>query len=108
MGFTSEEREIVRKMLRFLWFVESAQRMEIIGANFKSWVQYTALILSNYKEYLSFIKDVLNNTGLGKELNRVDKKGTVRKKIKEYRESFERSDNEIYNVLAKIYPEIFI
>ncbi|RKO68412.1 hypothetical protein D7322_27430 [Sphingobacterium puteale] len=106
--FTSEEREIVRKMLRFLWFVESAQRMEIIGANFKSWVQYTVSILSNYKEYLSFIKDVLNNTGLGKELNRVDKKGTVRKKIKEYSESFERSDNEIFNVLVKAYPEIFI
>ncbi|OJX49787.1 MAG: hypothetical protein BGO88_08505 [Flavobacterium sp. 38-13] len=101
------EREIVRRMLGFLFFVESAKRMEILGSNVKSWVQYTVFILSRYKTLWKYIKQVLTKTGLGAELQRVDSKGTIKRKVVEFGLETVDCEDGSGNVLFKIHPDIF-
>lgn len=105
---TLEEIKIVKDMVGFLLFVDSAKRMEIIRGNVKSWVSYTITLLTRYKEYWKYTRAVLNKTRLGAELKRVDSKGTIKRKIKEFGLQETDCAPEVYSVLIKVHPDIFI
>ena len=80
----------------------------IIGSNVKSWVQFMMPILSNYKQYWSYTKTILSNTGLGQILATVDIKFTIKKKTAEHNLEYVEQDDEFYHVLYHLYPEVFL
>lgn len=100
-----EELDKVRNILSFLLFVESAKRMQIIGKNLKSWVQYLTLIVDENKHLHSYFVYVLNKTKLGAELERTDKNRTIAKRIEQLVE--EEIDTTYYDILVKVHPDIF-
>ncbi len=105
---TNEEMEMVRGNLSFFLFIESAIRMELIATGVKSWVAYLVNIMSRYKEYWGFIKDVIVKTELGETLRKADKKGTIYRKVIEFKLQAESSSIEFFSILMKTYPEIFV
>lgn len=106
---SNSEREIVKNIISFLWFVESAKEMTIIGNNYQNWVQYLVPILSRHPSLWKYIRKVLIKTNLGEELKRVDKKRTIKGKIKEFRlEEKSPISPEVFTVLVKTYPEFFL
>jgi len=105
---TLEERKSVRKMLGFLYFTESCKRGIIINSKVPSWVTYLCNVMSGYKAYWKYIIIVLQKTEIGEIIKKVDKKGTIRKKIKEYDLKQVSCSTETYSALVKIYPEFFI
>ena len=82
--------------------------MKIIGSNFRSWVSYLASIMSKHDSLWTYIKEVLIQTDIGKEIKRVDAKRTIKRRIKEFDLQESLHNIELYSVLAKTYPEIFI
>ncbi|QQD12339.1 DUF6035 family protein [Sphingobacterium sp. UDSM-2020] len=102
------EIEFVKGKFRFLQFIESAIQMNMLESNQRSWVKYMMPIISNNKDLWIYIKDVFEKTRLGDELKRVDKKGTVSRKVIEF--DLENIDQNIeaYQFLVKVYPEIFL
>jgi competence CoiA-like predicted nuclease len=104
---STEEMKQIRHLLRYFLFIESAIQMRIIGSNLKNWVQYIVPIMSNFKHYWKYTVIVLNKTPLGRKLQEVDKKGTIKRKIKHFNLQTESEDENIGNILFKIYPEIF-
>lgn len=105
--YSMDEIKIVKNMLAFLLFVESAINKQITGSKLTNWVQYCVPIMNNYRSYWKFIKLVLDKTFLGEELKYIDKKGTIQRKIKELNLKEIECDSETSNVLLKIYPNIF-
>ncbi|KZE76179.1 hypothetical protein AV926_16175 [Myroides marinus] len=101
------EMERVRRASGFLLFVESAKRMEIIGKNVNSWVQYMVFVIDNNKGLWQYIRHVLNKTSLGKELIKVDSKGTIKKRIKEHRLNDLSLNKTNYDIYVKIHPDLF-
>ncbi|MGQ8870423.1 DUF6035 family protein [Myroides sp. TSA_177.3] len=101
------EMERVRRASGFLLFVESAKRMEIIGKNVNSWVQYMVFVIDNNKRLWQYIRDVLNKTSLGKELIRVDSKETIKKRIEENRLNALSPSRTNYDIYVKIHPDLF-
>ncbi|MFD0701930.1 DUF6035 family protein [Myroides pelagicus] len=100
-----EELDKVRNILSFLLFVESSKRMQIIGKNLNNWVQYLILVLNQNKSLHHYFSYVLNKTELGAALEKVDKKRTIVNKLNSLVD--EETDTTYYNILVKVYPDIF-
>lgn len=98
----------VKNNLTYLLFIESATEMNRLNSNVKSWVQYMMPIMSKYRSYWKYTKEVLNKTRLGKELRLMDKNKTIDKKIIEFDLENTSQDKNVIHSLRNLYPEIFL
>lgn len=108
--YCQNERDIlfVKNNLTYLLFIESAIAMDRLNSEVSSWVQYMMPIMSEYKSYWKYTEEVLNKTGLGKELSLTDKKKTIGRKIIEFDLENIDQDEDVIHSLRNLYPEIFL
>ena len=104
----SDDVEFVKRNFKYLMFIESAIQMRRIDSNQNSWVKYMMPILSNYKHLWKYTLIVLENTPLGKELVRVDKKNTISKKVIEFKLDEDHENIDDFSMLVNFYPEIML
>ncbi|MFC6101234.1 DUF6035 family protein [Olivibacter domesticus] len=104
----TEEIVLIQKHQRYLLFVESAVQKQIIGSRLKNWVQYMMGVLHNYKCFWVYTKEALKKTGTWELILESDKKGTFMKKIKEFGLEDAEQDRTMFQLLWKLYPEIFL
>lgn len=102
------ELEFVKNNFRYIRFIKSAIEMNRLDSSVKSWVQYMMPIMNNYRGLWKYTKLVLANTPLGKELNKVDRKNTIKAKISEFNLEIVKQDENCNSLLGRLYPQIFL
>lgn len=98
---------MVAQHFHYLLFIESALQKKIIGSNLKTWTQYIVGFQGRNKEFWYYSKLALVKNGTWDLALAADKKGTIEKKIIEFDlESFGPTE-EMTDLLAQLYPQLF-
>lgn len=96
-----EHMEIIR-------IIESAKQEKIVGFAYKpnEWVNFANNAVQYHSKYWEYISVAFKEYGLFEKLNKLDTKGTFRKKLFNYYSQPQITDYEFENTFKTVYPEL--
>ena len=88
--------------------LESAKKNKIVGLGYteNQWISLTDMAINSYSQYFEIIDNAYTEFGIWNIIKSLDTKGTIKKKLENYKKEKPKQDKKLHWTIKALYPEL--